>query len=115
MKHKLKVGWTKEKVMEKIRAGNYGTVSVSESGRCVYRGPTGNKCVIGCFIPDERYDPWMEGKDIGLILSTHPQLGQFMPFSDEQVLANFQFLHDCCVLGENIYLEVERFLAECVE
>lgn len=29
--------------------------------RCAYRGLGGLKCAIGCLIPDEEYDPRMEG------------------------------------------------------
>lgn len=34
-----------------------------ESGghRCVYRSPDGLKCAVGCLIPDELYDPAIEG------------------------------------------------------
>lgn len=27
----------------------------AENGLCLYRGPNGNKCAIGCFIPDGEY------------------------------------------------------------
>lgn len=29
--------------------------------KCLYRGPNGLKCAIGCLIPDELYCPEMEG------------------------------------------------------
>jgi hypothetical protein len=32
-----------------------------ESGTCLYRGPNGTKCAIGCLIPDELYVPDMDG------------------------------------------------------
>lgn len=31
------------------------------SESCKYRGPRGLKCAIGCLIPDELYDPSIEG------------------------------------------------------
>lgn len=31
-------------------------------GVCMYRTKTGLKCAAGCLIPDEEYDPRMEGK-----------------------------------------------------
>jgi hypothetical protein len=37
-----------------------GTRSTDEL-QCVYRGPGGLKCAIGVLIPDEAYDPKMEG------------------------------------------------------
>jgi hypothetical protein len=27
---------------------------------CLYRGPDGTKCAVGCLIPDELYDPGIE-------------------------------------------------------
>ena len=32
--------------------------------RCKYRGPDGTKCAVGVLIPDEVYDPDMEGHSI---------------------------------------------------
>jgi predicted house-cleaning noncanonical NTP pyrophosphatase (MazG superfamily) len=34
---------------------------VDDDTRCLYRGPNGTKCAAGCLIPDEDYDPKMEG------------------------------------------------------
>ena len=34
---------------------------VDSTGRCVYRGINGLKCAIGCLIPDDVYEPSMEG------------------------------------------------------
>jgi len=31
---------------------------------CCYRTADGNRCLIGCFIPDEAYTPEMEGKTV---------------------------------------------------
>lgn len=35
--------------------------ALSESGDCRYRGERGLKCAIGALIPDELYDPRIEG------------------------------------------------------
>lgn len=35
--------------------------STSWTGRCAYRGDGGRKCAIGHSIPDEAYDPELEG------------------------------------------------------
>lgn len=34
----------------------------SQRERCMYRGPGGLCCAIGCLIPNEKYEPWLEGK-----------------------------------------------------
>ena len=41
-----------------------GRRSVDSEGRCLYRGPNGLKCGAGCLIPDELYDPDIEGRGV---------------------------------------------------
>lgn len=41
-----------------------GARSQDEIGWCMYRGPNGLKCAAGHLIPDDRYDPRMEGNVI---------------------------------------------------
>lgn len=36
-----------------------------DTGICMYRGPNGTKCAIGCLIPDDKYDPKWERLPIG--------------------------------------------------
>lgn len=37
-------------------------------GKCVYRTPDGKKaCVVGCLVPDNLYDPAMEGRQVSPI------------------------------------------------
>lgn len=38
-----------------------GTQSISDEGECLYRSKDGNRCAIGCLIPDSDYSPRMEG------------------------------------------------------
>lgn len=37
------------------------TQELSTGTRCVYRSPKGLKCAVGCLIPDELYNPSLEG------------------------------------------------------
>jgi hypothetical protein len=37
-----------------------GDVSYGVGG-CRYRGPGGTSCAVGCLIPDDLYEDWMEG------------------------------------------------------
>lgn len=32
--------------------------------QCVYRAPDGKKCAVGCLIPDDKYNPSMEGRSL---------------------------------------------------
>ena len=36
-----------------------------EGGACLYRGPDGLRCAVGCLIDDEHYDPSLEGQATG--------------------------------------------------
>ena len=38
-----------------------GEASTNRSGECRYRGEGGTSCAVGCLIPDELYDPMIEG------------------------------------------------------
>lgn len=37
----------------------------ADSDLCLYRAPNGDKCFVGCLIPDERYSNSMEGMSLG--------------------------------------------------
>ena len=39
-----------------------GVPSLDETKTCLYRGPNGLMCAAGCLIPDDQYDPNMEGE-----------------------------------------------------
>ena len=38
--------------------------STDSDGDCVYRDHRGQSCAIGCLIPEDRYDPGLEGMDL---------------------------------------------------
>lgn len=44
----------------RLRSSEIGKDSLYPS-KCAYRGVGGLKCAVGCLIPDERYDPTLEG------------------------------------------------------
>lgn len=60
---------------------------------CAYRTSDGKKCAVGCLIPDELYDPGMEGHSaLGLV-----NAGFLLPsFFDKNLplLDDLQFVHD---------------------
>ena len=45
-----------------------GEAATSAGGSCRYRGANGTACAIGCLIPDELYDPMIEGLGVGRII-----------------------------------------------
>lgn len=76
-----------------------GAVVARGPGGCMYRAPNGSKCAVGCQIPDELYDPEMEGTTISALVHDFPKLVEF--FGKEELanslktfLAEAQWAHD---------------------
>ncbi len=57
---------------------------------CLYRGPNGRKCAAGHFIPEKRYVPEIEGRNLQKVMDRLPEEVQpHMVF-----LAKLQRIHD---------------------
>lgn len=54
---------TFDKIVSHLRKQNATCQAVDEKGveRCLYRGPNGMSCAIGCLIPDDEYSQDLEG------------------------------------------------------
>ena len=65
-----------------------------EGGQCVYRAPNGRMCAIGCLIPDEVYDPRMEGGAVTRLMSNHPAVQALLGKENEEFLIDLQRIHD---------------------
>jgi hypothetical protein len=68
-----------------------------QNQKCLYRGPDGLKCAIGCLIPDELYHKCFEGESIGRILNDDSS--QVFPLSRKELRSMFagvstSFLND---------------------
>jgi hypothetical protein len=79
---------------------------------CLYRGPDGRSCAIGCLIPAEYYHPVIEGigvRDLtGRLLCGVPSLGRW--FADHlALLVSLQGIHDTISPAE--WGEALRYLA----
>lgn len=100
--YQLANGYTKESVMEKIRKYNNGTVAAGgEPASCLYQSPDGNRCFIGCFIPDNKIREIATlGKTVDVLLERHPELRKSMPFADLLTLSEFQRVHDSLSRGD---------------
>ena len=64
-----------------------------------YRGPNGTSCAVGCRIPDEMYDPEMEGDNVGSAVCAYN-----LPKEIEMYLGMFSKLqnaHDACRTEED--------------
>ena len=63
-------------------------------GDCSYRGAHGLMCAVGCVIPDEVYDPTMEGTGVSRMLEAFGnKLPELTPHED--LLSALQGVHDC--------------------
>ena len=60
--------------------------------QCRYRAPNGDKCAIGCLIPDDKYDPSMEGH----LISCSPLIQDAIGASEDHIdfLTDLQRVHD---------------------
>ena len=65
---------------------------------CLYRGTDNTQCAFGCLIPDELYQPSMEGRLGGSILNDtkHSQLAELYPVELHHIIRELQHLHDWC-------------------
>lgn len=65
--------------------------------KCRYRADSGFKCAIGCLIPDDQYDPLMEGVSVAVGSPFADPLNNWVVKHHEQhrnLLAALQNLHD---------------------
>jgi hypothetical protein len=70
--------------------------SLNGRDRCLYRGPNGLKCAVGCLIPNKMYSPDMEGKILGRdVLAACGLPGSMVP-----LLISLQIMHDHCLPKE---------------
>lgn len=91
MKHKIINGYTKESMKQKIREGNTGEVS-RKDGACFYLKSDGNKCAVGCFIP-EGHIGFNCGGDAYNLLDNNADLVYEMPLNAKGLIT-MQRLHD---------------------
>ena len=68
----------------------YGEVSAA----CRYRAEDGTKCAVGALIPDEVYDPKMEGYDVDCVLSSDPGYLPEWMHDNAELLRALQTAHD---------------------
>ena len=89
-------GFTKQKMKDVINQ-RFTKKSIGQDGTCVYRGPEGSMCVVGCFIPDTEIDEEFLSKinhqSVTSLLSKRPHLKALMPLEPCD-LTEFQEAHD---------------------
>lgn len=66
-------------------------------GSCAYRTLEGERCAVGCLIPDEMYDPSMENQGVDWLIRSAEQFGYDLPgeiIKYEELLEDLQGVHD---------------------
>lgn len=95
-------------------------------GTCLYRGPNNTSCAVGCLIPDELYDPEMDGfydgekfiysgHSVQFILRKHTLPSYFL--ENKGLLNYLQEVHDFDVNWEttrNMRSALEKLAKNCV-
>lgn len=79
------------------RVASFGTdprLSAPQIEVCLYRGPANTTCAVGCLIPDDLYDPDMEGQNIGTLARAFPELLELFPREQHILLNSLQYMHD---------------------
>ena len=66
-------------------------IAAASNSVCWYRATQGRKCAIGCLIPDDMYDPRMEGHGIRHLMQDFPGV---LPPVDSALLEDLQSAHD---------------------
>ncbi len=87
---------SKQKIFEKVITHliKQGVRSVSPDIGCLYRGPNGTKCAIGCLLTDKIYSSDMESNNVsGLISDFRNMLPKYI-VENEEFLSELQHLHD---------------------
>lgn len=75
---------------QKVRSGTRASRSTYT---CLYRGPNGLKCAVGCLIPDSEYLDKFEGKSASDLVELElPSLKDL----DKDLLDRVQIMHDRC-------------------
>lgn len=76
-----------------------GERSVSDLN-CMYRSDNGLKCAAGCFIADEEYNEWMEGKTWDVLVNNlpgrFPHMFGYDTSSHKALIYQLQIIHDSC-------------------
>ncbi len=84
------------------------------NGQCVYRTDEGLKCAIGCLIPDDEYNPEIEGSSLcGMMRNKMPPtIVALMQQGNKMVslLQTLQDLHDMYEVGSFTYYEQIGFI-----
>lgn len=116
---------TKQEIFDRVATHllTQGRRSDADDGEgkreCLYRGPNGLKCAVGCLIADEHYTVAVEGLGVSWAFGLDPDLEHVLVKSgipnekdSLDLLATLQRVHDGMLPGawrEGLVVTAERF------
>lgn len=108
-KFKLANGWTKERALRVLFAGNNGERAVGGI-TCKYLTSDGNKCAVGCFIPDGHP---LQNMDLSVAHAAerYPEIIGMMPLSSSG-MRKLQMAHDKARFSNKDVEEDDRFFKD---
>lgn len=93
----MEIFLTKQEIFDRVCAHLLAQGRPSLDGdACLYRGPDGHKCAVGCLIKDEFYSPDIEGLNVyqdSVIVALRCSIGQVSE-SARNLLSDLQAVHD---------------------
>lgn len=91
-----------DRVVNHLREQGCKSYHPDQPGRCMYRGDRGRKCAAGVLIPDDLYNPMMEGHGIEQLVRIGLPLAEYFTKEgiDIKLLKELQYIHDECPVEE---------------
>ena len=80
---------------------------------CMYKGPDGLKCAVGCLIPDEIYDVSIERMPVSKLVHLNNKVADFLKQFNLPLLESLQYVHDS--LSPHIWPKKLKEVAEKFE
>ncbi len=110
-------GYDLETTMKQIKKYNNGTraMSLNIDNQCSYRNEKGNRCVVGCFIPDNKSTA-LASRFIASEVVSDNNLEEYM-FVEIKALDKFQEVHDTYneTDTKSLYEQLRTWLEDNVE
>lgn len=86
-----------DKVVNHLLTQGKKSVSPLNPKKCLYRGPDGSSCAVGCLITDKYYNSIFENKtalSLYVIKAVERSLGQPLSVEQKKLLQELQHIHD---------------------
>ena len=77
-----------------------GEQSAKKIGACLYRGPNGTSCAVGCLIPDEEYLLDMENKTVYGLLDFLKNFCRTAPITLDILTGHYGLLYDLQIVHD---------------